>query len=141
VNAEDAPAEGAPAKEAAPEEAEAESADAADADDLAEDALELLWKRALDAWDDPKPHAALLELALQTERLPDLAGRYRALVDDAEKGAMAKKRIDAILGAATQMLMSMKTPKPTKNPPWLVGLALLGFVMAVGYLFYALARR
>jgi phage terminase large subunit-like protein len=131
VTVDEAPADEAPAKETAAEEPT----------DLAGDALDLLWKRALDAWDDPKPHAALLELALQTERLPDLAGRYRALLDDAEKGAMAKKRIDAILAAATQMLMSMKTPKPTKNPPWLVGSALVVLIVTVGYLAWAIARR
>jgi hypothetical protein len=121
--------------------AEAPEPDAEASEEPSGDALELLWKRALEAWDDPKPHAALLELALQTERLPDLAGRYRALVGDAEKGAVAKKRIDAILAAATQLLMSMKTPKPAKNPPWLLGIAAVFFVVTMGYLAWAIVRR
>jgi hypothetical protein len=78
--------------------------------------LEALWKRVLEAWDDDKTHAALLDHALREQRLPDIAGRYRALVDDAEKGAVARKKLDAIVGAATQMLLSMKTPKPGKVP-------------------------
>ncbi len=49
------------------------------------------------------PHQAALTYALQTERLPDIAGRYRALLDDPEEGARAKKKIDGIVVAATQL--------------------------------------
>ena len=72
--------------------------------------FELLWRRNLEAWDDDKPHRAILEHALTSDKLPDLAGRYRALKDDAEKGARAQKKIDGIVVAATQMLMATKTP-------------------------------
>jgi hypothetical protein len=78
--------------------------------------LEALWKRVLEAWDDEKTHAALLDHALREQLLPEIAGRYRALADDPDKGALAKKKLDAIVLAATQMLMSMKTPKPGKVP-------------------------
>ena len=78
--------------------------------------LEALWKRVVEAWDDEKTHAALLDHALRAQLLPEIAGRYRALADDPEKGALAKKKLDAIVLAATQMLMSMKTPKPGKTP-------------------------
>ena len=78
--------------------------------------LEALWERVLEAWDDEKAHAALIDHALREQRLPDAAGRYRALVDDPDKGALAKKKLDAIVLAATQMLMAMKTPKPGKVP-------------------------
>ena len=104
-----------------------------DADPL----LEALWERCLAAWDDDKPHAAILEHALREQRLPDLAGRYRALVDDAEKGARAKKKLDGIVAAATQMLMSMKTPARTKIPwQWT---ATFGLICAV--LLFWLALR
>jgi hypothetical protein len=78
--------------------------------------LDALWARVMEAWDDEKPHHAVLEHALRAQALPELAGRYRALEGDPEKGALAKKRLDAIVLAATQMLMSMKTPKPGKVP-------------------------
>lgn len=78
--------------------------------------LEALWKRLLEAWDDDKTHAALLDHAIRSQQLPEIAGRYRALSEDSEKGALAKKKLDAIVVAATQMLMSMKTPKPGKTP-------------------------
>jgi hypothetical protein len=85
-------------------------------DEPADAVLDALWKRVLDAWDDDKTHAALLDHALRSQRLPDIAGRYRALVGDPDKGALAKKKLDAIVIAATQMLMSMKTPKSGKVP-------------------------
>ena len=86
-------------------------------DDEPRDAvLEALWKRVLEAWDDDRTHAALIDHAVGEHRLPEVAGPYRALVDDAEKGAVAKKKLDAVVVAATQMLMAMKTPKPEKVP-------------------------
>jgi len=93
------------------------SAPGRDLDDGPADAvLDALWKRVLDAWDDDRTHAALLDHALRAERLPDIAGRYRALADDPDKGPVAKKKLDGIVLAATQMLMSMRTPKPGKVP-------------------------
>jgi hypothetical protein len=78
--------------------------------------LDALWARVLESWDDDKTHAALLEHALRSQALPEIAGRYRALTDDPQKGEVAKKKLDGIVAAATQMLMSMKTPKPGKVP-------------------------
>jgi hypothetical protein len=78
--------------------------------------LDALWKRVLEAWEDDAAHGALLEHALRAQGLPEIAGRYRALVDDPRRGEAAKKRLDGIVVAATQMLMSMKTPKPGKVP-------------------------
>ena len=78
--------------------------------------LEALWKRVIESWEDDRTHAALLDHALRSQALPEIAGRYRKLSDDPDKGALAKKKLDAIVVAATQMLMSMKTPKPGKTP-------------------------
>jgi len=100
--------------------------------------FEALWKRTLEAWDDDKPHAALLEHALKSEKLPDLAGRYRALKDDPEKGPRAQKKIDRIVVAATQMLMATKSPPRTKTPwQWSAAAGLI-FAIVFVYLFYQL---
>lgn len=100
--------------------------------------LDTLWGRALEAWEDDKVHAALLEFALRSGKLPDLAGRYRSVKDDADKGAAAKKRIDGIVLAATHMMLAQKTPKPTKNPPWLTASALGLALLLLGALTYAM---
>jgi hypothetical protein len=74
--------------------------------------LDALWKRVTEAWEDDRTHAAALDHALRAQQLPELSGRYRALVDDPEKGAAARKRLDAIVVAATQRLMSMPGKVP-----------------------------
>ena len=108
-----------------------------DEEEATPDAIfETLWKRALEAWDDDKPHAALLTYALDSDRLPDLAGRYRALFDDEEKGPRAKKKIDGIVVAATQLMMATKTPPRTKTPwQWTASVAVV-MVLVVGFLAY-----
>jgi hypothetical protein len=100
--------------------------------------FEALWKRCLEAWDDDKPHQAILEHSLKSEKLPDLAGRYRSLKDDAEKGPRAQKKIDGIVLAATQMLMATKTPAVTKTPWTWTAAAVAFFAITITYLVWAL---
>ena len=108
----------------------------ADADADADVGVDALWERVLEAWDDDKPHQAALTYALQTEKLPDLAGRYRKLLDDPEKGARAKKKIDGIVVAATQLLLATKTPPREKVPwQWTASVAVT-FVLVVSFLAY-----
>jgi hypothetical protein len=97
-------------------------------DDKSPDALfEALWGRCLDSWDDDKPHHALLDHALQTQRLPDLAGRYRKIKEtEPDKAERAEKKINGIVVAATQMLMAQKTPARTKTPlSWTISAAVI----------------
>lgn len=133
---EDAPKDEAPDASAAdaPVDAEGDLASIGDKDAV----FDALWKRVLEAWDDDKPHAALLEHALKSEQLPDLAGRYRALERDPEKGARAKKKIDGIVIAATQMLMATKTPPRTKTPWQWSAAAALTFAIVCAWLVYQL---
>jgi hypothetical protein len=105
----------------------------------APDALfEALWTRVMEAWDDDKPHQAILAHAIDKQMLPELAGRYRALKDDAEKGARAQKKIDGIVLAATQIMMAMKTPPRTKTPWQWTASAALFFALVCAWLFYKL---
>ena len=102
--------------------------DSVGADDDAPDdpVLDALWDRALGAWDDEKIHSALLDHALRSSALPEIAGRYRALLEDPDRGAMAKKRIDAIVVAASSMLLSTKTPRPDQPVPIAITLTAFG---------------
>lgn len=100
-----------------------------------------LWTRVTEAWDDDKPHQAALGYALEHEMLPEIAGRYRKLADDPDKGARAKKKIDGIVAAATQMLMATKTP-PREKVPWQwTASAAAFFVIVVAFLAYKLLLR
>lgn len=102
--------------------------------------FEALWSRVLEAWDEDKPHAAILEVALKAQKLPDLAGRYRKLKEtDASKAARAQKKIDGIVVAATQLLMATKTPARTKTPlSWTlsVGAVCLVVILWLAYKLY-----
>jgi hypothetical protein len=100
-----------------PEEKAAEETSEAAPEKTGDALFDALWARVMEAWDDDKPHAAILDLALKNQMLPDLAGRYRKIKEtDEAKAARAQKKIDGIVVAATQMLMSMKTPARTKTP-------------------------
>ena len=99
--------------------------------------FEALWARVLEAWDDDKTHAALLDHAIREQRLPDAAGRYRALKDDPDKGAVATKKLNAIVIAATQLLFSMKTPPRAKVP---LSVTITAAVLCVATLLW-LARQ
>jgi hypothetical protein len=110
-------------------------------EDEAADALfEALWSRCVEAWDDDKPHTAILDHALKTQSLPDLAGRYRKIKEtDKDKAERADKKINGIVVAATQMLMSQKTPARTKTPmSWTlsVGVVVLIVVLWLAYAIY-----
>ena len=100
--------------------------------------MEALWKRVLEAWEDEKTHAALIDHAVREQRLPEAAGRYRRLVDDPDRGPVAKKKLDAIVVAATQMLMAMKTPKPGKVPLPITLSAFGVCALLLGWLAWAL---
>ena len=129
------------AAHAAPAEAREGHEGHEDLGDSPDAIMEALWKRVLEAWEDDKPHQAALAYALQTERLPDIAGRYRKLLDDAEKGPKAKKRIDAIVMAATQLLMATKTPAREKVPWQWTASAAVFFVLVVSFLAYKILFR
>jgi hypothetical protein len=97
-----------------------------------------LWARVLEAWDDDKPHQRALSYALEHEMLPEIAGRYRKLADDPEKGPRAKKKIDAIVVAATQLLLATKTPPREKVPwTWTASVAIV-MILVISFLAYKL---
>lgn len=105
--------------------------------------LDSLWARVLQAWDDDKPHQALLEYALRAQKLPELAGRYRAIKEsDAEKAARAQKKLDGIVIAATQMLMAMKSPPDRfKVPPAITATLFAVSMLLLAWLGYVVFRR
>jgi hypothetical protein len=111
------------------------------AEEARDPVLEALWSHVLEAWEDERAHAVLLDHALYAEALPEVAGRYRKLVDDPDKGPLAKKRLDAIVVAATGLLLSMKTPGPGKVPLSITLSALGVCTLLLMWLAWALRGR
>ena len=121
-----------------PDEPGAQEAAAEPTGDAVFDAM---WKRVEETWDDDKIHNAILEYSVSNERLPDLAGHYRVLSDDPARAERAKKRLDAIILAATSLMMSMRTPTTTKVP-LSITLSVAGlFFSAVVFVWYAMMHR
>ena len=98
--------------------------------------FQALWARVLEGWDEDRPHQLALTYAIEHEMLPEIAGRYRKLLDDPDKGARAKKKINGIVVAATQLLMATKTPPREKVPwTWTASVALF-MVVVLSFLAY-----
>ncbi|MFO0676787.1 MAG: hypothetical protein U0169_09640 [Polyangiaceae bacterium] len=109
-----------------------------ESDDLVFDTL---WGRVVEAWNEEKTHSAFVDYALRAQKLPEAVGRYKSLKDDPERGELAKKKMEAIALAATQMLFATKTPRDTKIP---TSITLSAFAIALaifGTLAYAMMRR
>ncbi len=105
--------------------------------------FDALWDRVLDAWPDDKPHHALIEYAVRTHKLPETAGLYKALTDaegpfkdDEAKRELAQKRLNGVVMAATQLLLSTKTQAPTKTPLMWNVTAVVMCAVILGYLTY-----
>jgi hypothetical protein len=103
--------------------------------------LEALWSRVVEAWDDEKPHAALLEHAMRAQLLPVIARRYRKLATDPTKASVANRQLDAIVQCATQALLSMKMPRP-QGTPLSITLSAFGVCLfLIAWLAYAIWGR
>ena len=120
----------------APEASEEERGDAEGIGEAPDAVFNALWARVIEAWDEDKPHQAALSYAIEKEMLPEIAGRYRKLISDPEKGERAQKKINGIVVAATQMLMATKTPAREKLPwQWTASVAAF-MVLVVSFLAY-----
>ncbi len=107
-------------------------------EDDVDEVFDAMWAKVLEAWDEDKPHQTILGYAIDKQFLPVLAGRYRKLQDDEEKGARAKKKIDGIVLAATQMMLATKSPPRTPTPfAWKFYAAAM-FVLVVTFLAWKL---
>ena len=108
---------------------------------IADPVLDALWGRVLERWSDEARHARLIDHALRTQTLPQVAGRYRALLGDPERGALAKKKLDGVVVAATQMLFATRTPRPGRVPLPITLTAFAVCVLLLGWLFLTLYGR
>jgi hypothetical protein len=114
------------------------------ADDAGADAaLDALWDNAERAWDEDKPHQALLEYAITAQKLPELAGRYRRVKDgDPARAERAQKKLDGIVIAATQMLMAQKSPEGAPKPSRvLTAVVFIAFVAMGVWLLFVMLRH
>lgn len=66
--------------------------------------LEVLWKNVLDRWEHEPAHHAFLEHCQKHDALDEAAVRYRGMKGDRDRGAIAEKRLAAVLMLAMSKL-------------------------------------
>ena len=100
-----------------------------------------LWGRVVGAWDDDRAHAAFLEYAIASRKMPQAAACYRSQTEVPERSELAKKKLSALVIAATAMLESMRTPRPQGGSWKMTLVAALVASALVGLLLYAMCGR
>jgi len=104
---------------------------------VTDNALETLWKHALDHWDDDAAHRAFLEHCRQHDRLVEAAVRYRGMKGDHARGELAEKKLAAITALALARLENARTPDRRKQGRVLSYVLIALFVLAtLGLLAY-----
>lgn len=78
---------------------------------MTDPALEALWKRVLDDWEDERAHGAFIEYCQNNDELLEGAVRYRGMSGDHVRGESAEKRLKAIALLAIAGLESQRTPE------------------------------
>jgi hypothetical protein len=100
-------------------------------------ALEALWKRVLDHWDDDAAHSSFLEYCQRSDRLVDAAVRYRGMTGDRVRAQVSEKKLRAVaLLAMTRLEVARLTERRAPNRAAHYVL-LLAFLLAIfGLLAY-----
>ncbi len=99
-----------------------------------------LWAKVLERWDEMATHQAALAHAVASESLAELAARYRKLTADKDKKDRAEERLQAILSAATVLMLSKKTPKAPAKRFNLLTVVMALITLAVCFEVYRRAR-
>jgi hypothetical protein len=100
--------------------------------------LEALWKNVLDNWDKDAAHHAFLDHCQNYEALDEAAVRYRGMKGDRDRGAIAEKRLAAVLMLAMSKLeVSRSEPAATSgalSKLLLISFFLTGSLLVLWYL-------
>ena len=98
--------------------------------------LDAIWSGVVNDWSSEERHLKALEHAQKMGLLMELARRYGRLKDDTERGAVAKKRLDAIALVATTELLATRTGQPMRRSPawlWFLGIAVCTTLLAIAF--------
>ena len=105
-------------------------------------ALEGLWKHVLANWDDDRAHGVFLEHCQRTEQLLEAAVRYRGMAGDHQRGALAKKKLDAVTVLAMAKLeTSRRSDRPARSRAGAFGLIAFFVLATIGLLVFLGVQR
>lgn len=100
------------------------------------EAVEAAWARAVERWDDPSRHEALLGLVAQHSAFAWAAGKYKERAGD----AIAERQLERLRKSATATMLATASRKPApKDGPYkrtilLVALLLVMIVLGLVYM-------
>ena len=95
----------------------------------ADAALEALWKHTLDQWNNEAAHHAFLDYCQNHGALDEAAVRYRGMKGDRDRGAIAEKRLGAVLMLAMSKLEVVRA-EPKAASGTLGKILLISFFLA-----------
>ncbi|MBM4361498.1 MAG: hypothetical protein FJ104_02370 [Deltaproteobacteria bacterium] len=102
---------------------------------MTDPALEVLWKRVLDGWDDEATHAAFTEHCRNTGQLLEAAVRYRGMAGDHVRGAVADRHLRGVAILAMAALEQTRSERRPAGPRWLlITIAVVLLSAAAGWL-------
>lgn len=109
---------------------------------MTDPALESLWKHVLANWDDDRAHGAFLELCQRNDQLLEAAVRYRGMAGDHQRGAVAKKKLDAVTALAMAKLESRRrSDRPAQSRAGAFGLIAFFVLATIGLLLFLGVQR
>jgi hypothetical protein len=108
---------------------------------MTDPAVDALWKKALDAWDDDARHGAFIEYCQATGQLLEAAVRYRGMAGDHARGPSAQKRLGGIAVLALAALETARAPERSSLANFTKVAAILLFLAGSAALLFALNRR
>ena len=100
---------------------------------MADPTLEALWKNVVDNWEKDPAHAEFLRHCQSTQKLAEAATRYAGMSGDRDRGAAAKKRLEAVAILATTSLLATRTNRAPDLPKWFTVAVLMVFGAMGGY--------
>ncbi len=105
-------------------------------------ALEALWKRVLDAWEDDATHNAFLEYCRSRDQLVEAAVRYRGMAGDHARAATAEKKLKAVaLLAMTKLEVSRSEPPASGRHSSAYALIAFFLLATMGLVAYVMRTR
>jgi hypothetical protein len=100
---------------------------------MSDPTLEVLWKNVLDNWENDAAHAQFLHHCQSAQNLAEAAARYAGMRGDRDRGAAAKRRLDAVTALATSSLLAASTDRLPGLPRWFTLVVLFLFSAMGGY--------
>ena len=95
-----------------------------------------MWQQVLERWEQDSVHDAFVARCQERGALPQAASYYRRVVDDAIRGAIARRRLQQV---AVVAMATLDAARSRPRPPqwwvrWVQAVAALALLLALAFL-------